>query len=81
MDRKTQASMIRNNANRARHRVGGNQWSGYRLRIADLEAQVARLQDAFIGIAEDHGTADAFAAEYGLHPGDLDPIGGDDDGN
>lgn len=55
-------------------------------RIAELEAQVTRLQDAYnaaLGDVEwlvpyDQINWDENHREYGLHPGDLDPLDGDE---
>lgn len=55
-------------------------------RIADLEAQVTRLQDYASIIREElitrspefADTADAFTQRAYLHPGDLDPAKGED---
>lgn len=67
----------------------------YAQRIDELEAQVTRLQSAIrhhcdhrandmmrrqgFSAQEWSDTAKALAAGAGLHPGDLDPIGGSDD--
>lgn len=84
MDRSMMGRMVRTGGERAQSRMADKQ------RIAELEAQVARLQAALreqnkwwwesVGEGQAADSDDQLADRWGLEPGDLDPVKGHADG-